>query len=204
MDYVGEAKLVITDKLPYEIDVENSVFSDNCEYVNGEIICSYDKIISETDNEFNIEEKFELYYINVDKKDVLNRVESVLTYGTTTKESSDEYTSEVKEGTVIVNYVTKENGQYVDLTDSITLTGPVGTSYTTDKKEFDKYNFIEVIGESEGEYIDGVTEVTYVYDLTPLPPQTGVETNPFMFVEYLLAAIALLVIQRTYKTSKNN
>jgi len=204
MDYVGEAKLVIKDILPYEIDTEKSKYSDNCKYINGEIVCTYNKDITKEDNTFIIEEEFELYYINVNKKDVLNRVESVLTYGESEKINNDEFVSTVKEGTVIVNYVTKENGKYVGLADTITLTGPVGTNYTTEKKEFDKYNFIEVIGDVNGEYTDGEIEVTYVYDLTPLPPQTGVEINPFMIMQYIISAFLLFIINRSYKTSKNN
>ena len=121
-------------------------------------------------------------------------------YGTTTKENDSEYTSEVKEGTVIVNYVNKNGDK---LTESITLTGLVGNSYATTKKIFDKYNFIEVKGEVEGKYIDGVIEVTYVYDLTPLPPQTGVEFNPFMFIKYLLFASIIVVSGKTYKIINN-
>lgn len=115
--------------------------------------------------------------------------------------TDDEHTTEVEESTVIVNYVTKDGTK---LTDSITLTGPVGTTYETVKKEFDKYSFIEVKGEVEGTYTKEQQEVTYIYDLTILPPQTGVEANMFMYVNYIFALIALAVAFRTYKTIKNN
>ena len=150
---------------------------------------------------FNIEENFKLFYINVDKKEVTNKVTAELTYGNTTKTTDDEHTTEVEESTVIVNYVTKDGTK---LTDSITLTGPVGTTYETVKKEFDKYSFIEVKGEVEGTYTKEQQEVTYIYDLTILPPQTGVEANMFMYVNYIFALIALAVAFRTYKTIKNN
>ena len=58
--------------------------------------------------------------------------------------------------------------------------------------------------EVEGKYKDGVIEVTYVYDLTPLPPQTGVEFNLFMFIKYLLFAAIIIVSGKTYKLIKNN
>lgn len=74
----------------------------------------------------------------------------------------------------------------------------------TVKKEFDKYSFIEVKGEVEGTYTKEQQEVTYIYDLTILPPQTGVEANMFMYVNYIFALIALAVAFRTYKTIKNN
>lgn len=222
-DYVGKATLTITDILPFEIDAEKSEISNNCKYIkeNNTILCKYEMdntpiIINignininnngqiENINKniiFNIEENFKLYYINVDKKEVTNKVTAELTYGNVTKTTDDEYTTEVEDGTVIVNYVTKDGEK---LTDSITLTGPVGTTYETVKKEFDKYSFIEVKGEVEGTYTKGQKEVTYVYDLTILPPQTGVEANMFMYVNYIFALIALAVAFRTYKTIKNN
>lgn len=222
-DYVGKATLTITDILPYEIDVEKSEIGNNCKYnkENNTIVCKYEMdntpiIINmgnininnngqiENINKniiFNIEENFKLYYINVDKKEVTNKVTAELTYENVTKTTDDEYTTEVEEGTVIINYVTKDGEK---LTDSITLAGPVGTAYETVKKEFDKYSFIEVKGEVEGTYTKGQKEVTYVYDLTILPPQTGVEANMFMYVNYIFALIALAVAFRTYKTIKNN
>lgn len=222
-DYVGKATLTITDILPFEIDAEKSEISNNCKYIkeNNTILCKYEMdntpIIINIGNIninnngqiedinkniiFNIEENFKLYYINVDKKEVTNKVTAELTYGNVTKTTDDEYTTEVEDGTVIVNYVTKDGEK---LTDSITLTGPVGTTYETVKKEFDKYSFIEVKGEAEGTYTKGQKEVTYVYDLTILPPQTGVEANMFMYVNYIFALIALAVAFRTYKTIKNN
>ena len=222
-DYVGKATLTITDILPFEIDAEKSEISNNCKYnkENNTIVCKYEMdntpiIINigniNIDNNgqieninkniiFNIEENFKLYYINVDKKEVTNKVTAELTYGNIAKTTDDEHTTEVEEGTVIVNYVTKDGEK---LTDSITLTGPVGTTYETVKKEFDKYSFIEVKGEVEGTYTKEQKEITYVYDLTILPPQTGVEANMFMYVNYIFALIALAVAFRTYKTIKNN
>lgn len=214
-DYVGKATLVITDILPYEIDEEKSTISNNCKYEGGVITCTYTKdnssvfavrsiILDEEESRdivFNIEENFKLYYINITDKEVTNKVTAELTYGETTKTTDDEYTTEVEESKVIVNYVTKDGTK---LTDSITFTGLVGTTYETVKKEFDKYSFIEVIGEVEGSFTKEDKEVTYVYDLTILPPQTGIETNIFMYINYIFALLAIAVAVKTYKTIKNN
>lgn len=221
-DYVGKATLIITDILPYEIDTEKSVISNNCKYNKDDntITCEYEKDnnilvtpiignininnnLDKVNNNiiFDIEENFKLYYINIDSNKVTNKVTAELKYEDTTKTTEDEYTSEVKEGTVIVNYVTKDGTK---LTDSITLTGLVGTSYETSKKEFDKYSFIEVKGNAKGNFEEEVSEVTYVYDLVILPPQTGVETNMFMYVNYIFALIGIAFALRTYKTIKNN
>ena len=204
-DYVGEVKLIITDILPYEIDLEKSVFSKNCTYVDGNIVCTYDGImIDENNREVNISEEFSLYYIGVNDKVVTNKAEAVLTYGETIKKTDDEFNTEVKEGKVIVNYVALVDGEYVKLTDSIELTGLVGNKYETSKKDFDKYSFAYVIGESEGEYAEEITEVTYVYSLIPLPPQTGVlGMNLSMFAQYALALVAALILRKTYKLLKD-
>jgi esterase/lipase len=49
---------------------------------------------------FNIEENFKLFYINVDKKEVTNKVTAELTYGNTTKTTKDEIVPDTS-----VNYV---------------------------------------------------------------------------------------------------
>ena len=201
-DYVGEATLVITDELPYEIDDEKSIYNrEVCEYSNGKLVCTYSKNINEVDNTISIEEEITLYYIGVDSNMVTNKVNSILTYGETTKENDSEYTSEVKEGTVIVNYVTTDGTK---LTDSITLTGLVGDSYTTERKDFDSYNFVRVDGEVLGEYTEDTIEGTYVYDLVVMPPQTGLDMNMFMFIKYLVFAMVIVVSGKTYKLIKNN
>lgn len=221
-DYVGKAILTITDILPYEIDTDKSVISSNCKYNedNNTITCEYEvnnnllvtpingnininNNLDKANNNiiFDIEENFKLYYINIDSNKVTNRVTAELKYEDTTKTTDDEFTSEVKEGTVIVNYVTKEGSK---LTDSITLTGLVGTTYETSKKEFDKYSFVEVKGATKGEFIEEETEVTYIYDLVILPPQTGVENNTFMYINYIFALIGIAFALKTYKTIKNN
>ena len=57
-DYVGEAKIILTDYLPYEIDEEKSSIGDICKYVDGKIICEYSQnIIDEATSKINIEEK---------------------------------------------------------------------------------------------------------------------------------------------------
>ena len=201
-DYVGEATLVITDELPYDIDDDKSIYNrEICEYTDGKLVCTYTKNITEEDNTFVIEEELTLYYVGIDSNKVTNRVNSVLTYGETTKENDSEYTSEVKMGTVIVNYVTTDGTK---LTESITLTGLVGEGYTTDKKDFDKYNFVRVDGEVEGEYTEDTIEVTYVYDLVVMPPQTGLDMNMFMLIKYLVFAAIIVISGKTYKLIKNN
>ena len=198
-DYVGDVKLVIVDKLPYEIDMEKSVIDTNsddieCKYINGEIVCEYNKTInSENDNTIDIIINLELYFKNIDSNMVINKVESMLTYGKEEKESKDETGTKVLSGTVIVNYVT-EDGE--ELAPSEEMTGLVGEDYKTTKKAFDKYYLKEVKGNETGVYTEDTQEVTYVYSLIPLPPQTGYEGNNTNYLGLFILGLVMLFFKK--------
>ena len=198
-DYVGDVKLVIVDKLPYEIDMEKSVIDTNnddieCKYINGEIVCEYNKTInSENDNTIDIIINLELYFKNIDSDMVINKVESMLTYGEEEKESRDETGTKVLSGTVIINYVT-EDGE--ELAPSEEMTGLVGEDYKTTKKAFDKYYLKEVKGNETGVYKEDTQEVTYVYSLIPLPPQTGYEGNNTNYLGLFILGLVMLFFKK--------
>ncbi len=109
------------------------------------------------------------------------------------EESSDNYINQVNKGiyegilsikaahdnkgTLVVNHVDSDGNK---LTEEIITEGKVGEDYTTEKKEFNGYTYITVVGEPTGTYIDGTIYVTYYYDkntgtgdIEELPPQTG-------------------------------
>lgn len=198
-DYVGGVKLVITDILPYEIDTDKSVIDTNnndivCKYIDGKIVCEYTKTInSEEDSKIDIAINLELYFKNVDSEIVINKVEAMLTYGDTEKSSKDETGTKVLKGTVIVNYVT-EDGE--ELAPSEEMTGLVGSEYKTNKKAFDKYYLKEVKGNETGEYMEETQEVTYVYSLIPLPPQTGYEGNNTNYIGLFILGIVMLLFKK--------
>lgn len=198
-DYVGDVKLVITDILPYEIDTDKSVIDTNnndivCKYIDGKIVCEYTKTInSEEDSKIDIAINLELYFKNVDSEIVINKVEAMLTYGDTEKPSKDETGTKVLKGTVIVNYVT-EDGE--ELAPSEEMTGLVGSEYKANKKAFDKYYLKEVKGNETGEYMEETQEVTYVYSLIPLPPQTGYEGNNTNYIGLFILGIVMLLFKK--------
>ena len=198
-DYVGDIKLVITDILPYEIDTDKSVIDTNnndivCKYIDGKIVCEYTKnISSEEDSKIDIAINLELYFKNVDSEIVINKVEAMLTYGDTEKPSKDETGTKVLKGTVIVNYVT-EDGE--ELAPSEEMTGLVGSEYKTNKKAFDKYYLKEVKGNETGEYMEEAQEVTYIYSLIPLPPQTGYEGNNTNYIGLFILGIVMLLFKK--------
>lgn len=198
-DYVGNVKLKVIDTLPYKID-KKSIIDDRCKYDgNLEIVCEVDYgeikeenyTVNELDEKvYNINEEFnfELYFIDIDSENIANKVSSEIILDNISDIKTDETKTSIPVGSVIVNYVTKEGKK---LSDTITITGLSGTNYETIKKQFDKYSFIEVEGEVRGEIKEDTTYVTYIYDLTPLPPHTGINNNTD-YTNYILLSILIL------------
>ncbi|MBU3089077.1 carboxypeptidase regulatory-like domain-containing protein, partial [Clostridium gasigenes] len=65
-------------------------------------------------------------------------------------------------GDLVVKYL--EKGTDDELSAPEDDTNPVGTDYTTTKKNIADYKFVEVIGNETGKYVEGKTEVTYYYE----------------------------------------
>ena len=63
-------------------------------------------------------------------------------------------------GGVIVTYVDKDTREILD---SQTITGYVGEEYETDKKAYEKYDFVEVVGNPNGKLEVEQIEITYLY-----------------------------------------
>jgi len=195
-DYVGEVKITLTDYLPYEIDEEKSIIGDVCKYTDGKLICEYLQTITNKDNsKISIEENLVLYYKNITSNKVTNKIESLVVYDETEKKDEDEFTTEISYGSLKVNYITEDG---VKLSQTTITTDLVGKNYTTEEKVFDNYYLKEVIGETEGIYSEEETEVTYVYSLIPLPPQTGVENNSINYLGLLIFATMILILKRKY------
>lgn len=208
-EYVGTVKVTVTDNLPYKLDTKKSVIDDRCTYDdNKTLTCTvdYDTIDKEdyTNDEFVINETFnlKLVFVGIDSDKVVNKATSVIKLDTTEVTSDDEFTSEVKQGNVVVNYVTTDGTK---LTDSITMTGLVGTEYETLKLDFAKYYLVEVKGNQNGLYTDEITEVTYVYELMLMPPQTGVETTENKASSYIICILSIIMLLTLgFKATQND
>ena len=72
-----------------------------------------------------------------------------------------EITSVSNNGTVNVVYVDKSGNE---IAPQETITGKVGTPYTTEQKDIPGYNFVEVKGNPTGKITAGTQTITYVYD----------------------------------------
>ena len=81
--------------------------------------------------------------------------------GTYTREDVDViYEYKRVSGGVIVTYVDKDTREILD---SQTITGYVGEEYETDKKAYEKYDFVEVVGNPNGKLEVEQIEITYLY-----------------------------------------
>lgn len=206
-----EIIVTIEDQLPFEIDEEKSTLYSG----DDDVDVSYDKetktitwIYKETPSNFtkvyNISKTIDYTVVykdfahisSEDENYIINTVNGKTTVGniSTKGVSSSEKIKVLIEGKLIVNYVTTDGKK---LTDTVSKIGLVGSSYQTEQKTFDNYSFVKVIGDTEGKLVNGVTEVTYVYEFLPLPPQTGGEDNSSK--EYLLLILLLPLVIRFIK-----
>lgn len=98
-----------------------------------------------------------------------------------------------KESQVIVHHVDTEGNT---LADDETLNGYVGSSYETVAKEIKDYHLYSKPENANGEYVEEVTHVTYVYDKDGMgndnPPHTGVD-NKTNWVSFVFLAALVLV-----------
>ena len=216
-NYVGSVKLKVIDNLPYKIDKEKSTLDKRCTYDNDKkITCYIDyKDIKENNysidesNEmvFHIEETFNLkiFFKDIKNNTITNNVTSEVILDNISNEKNDNYKTSIKTGNIIVNYITKDNKK---LTDTITFTDLIGKSYKTLEKQFDKYSLNKIIGNPKGTIKNEITEVTYIYDLTPTPPNTGINNNNINYLKYILSLLSIigigLIIRKVYlKINKN-
>ena len=204
-EYEGKATITIVDKLPYAINEELSSL-DGGVYDAENLTITWTKVYDVNTYE-NINKDIEiilnisLYYNNLPSTErvITNNVTSKLELETTDPiETTDktETSLEVK-GTVKVNYVDEQGNR---LTDSIILTDLVGEKYTTEEKEFEGYIFSKVEGTTEGEYIDGEIEVTYIYEKEGTgsvePPQTNVDNKDIYISLISLTTLVGLLLSR--------
>ena len=201
--------VTIVDKLPAKIDETNLKTNLNDGIYNEEentITWTFEEKAEDFTKEYKVSKSIEYSVVYKDFADIsacennklINNVTGITTIGnisTLGVTDEDSISVEIK-GKVIVHYVTKDGKK---LTDSIEIENYVGSNYETIKKEFDKYSFLELIGEPKGKIVEGVTEITYVYDLTPLPPYTGVNTRNldiYCYITFIISSGLAIIYNR--------
>ena len=158
-NYVGKAKLTLTDELPYNVIIESK--DNRCELENNTITCITEYDINgtkEINESFNISVK----YTNIDTDKIVNKVNSKLALENNTAEDEDEKETEVYKGTVVATYKDAEGNK---LHENVTTTELAGSEYITEEKSFYGYTLKEVTGaDKEGTYKANTTlEVNYIY-----------------------------------------
>lgn len=198
--------VVITDTLPYSIDIKKSSLSGGVyDSSKKTITWIFDEIMDSFNEKYKISKKIDYSVVYQDfanisstlNNELINKVEGFTKINDKKSKGVDDRCNveALIKGKVIVNYVTKDNEK---LEDSVVINGLVGSKYKTVKKEFDKYSFVELIGEDNGIIEPGVSEVTYVYDLGQLPPHTGISVADFSyyvkFIGFGLLSLIVLVL----------
>lgn len=207
-EYEGKAVITIVDHLSYPINADKSDLAGgkyNKNTLTITWIKEYDvNTYKDINKEIEVNLDITLYYedLTPETRVVVNKVATKLELETTDpvpSESETETKLEVK-GTVIANYIDAQGNV---IANSVTLNGLVGEDYQTEEKEIEGYIFSKVEGNQEGQYIDGIIEVTYIYDkegtgyVEPdLPPQTKVDNNNIYITLITSIILGTLILVR--------
>ena len=171
-DYIGKGKVIIVDYLPFAIDEEKSELNGG-KYDEATKTITWEEELPHINTqvlgenyEINMEKQISILYKNIDLTltEIENRViGQVQLYETDQKDEVEEsYKTAINvKGKVIVKYVDKTTNQDIERYE---IEEKVGTSYNTDRKEFENYNYIESTDNTSGTVIDGIIEVIYYYE----------------------------------------
>ena len=168
-DYVGEAKLIVKDSLPYAIDIEKSVLDNRCSYNENDMTITCTKIYnvdqdSYTDGLFSISESFELklVFVGIDSDVVINKAQTIIDLdGNKTPSEETEVVTNVLKGSLIVKHVS--GNTILETEDEVYGLG--GDSYNTSSKEFYGYtlDINNLPDNAKGEFISNST-ITVIYN----------------------------------------
>ena len=171
-DYIGKGKVIIVDYLPFAIDEEKSELNGG-KYDEATKTITWEEELPHINTqvlgknyEINMEKQISILYKNIDLTltEIENKVKGqVQLYETDQKDEVEEsYKTAINvKGKVIVKYVDKTTNQDIERYE---IEEKVGTSYNTDRKEFENYNYIESTDNTSGTVIDGIIEVIYYYE----------------------------------------
>ncbi|HEL2055065.1 TPA: MucBP domain-containing protein [Streptococcus suis] len=137
-------------------------------------------------------EEYELVRVYGTENGTVVEGDTKVTYVYRKKPTTPPVTPEVKQGTVVVTYIT-EDGVEIKSPVTDTPTSPEGTPYdTTDNKpktityNGEEYELVRVDGTENGTVVEGDTKVTYVYRKKPTtPPVTPEVKQGSVIVAYI-------------------
>ncbi len=182
-DYIGEGKIKIENRLPYQIDIEKSDIAEGT-YNEETKTITFEKELphintDKTKENYKINEtkQIKLVYKEIDltQEKMTNQIKGKIELYET--EEKDEKTVSIDtainvQGKVIVKYIDKDTNQEIikvknanpdNETYGYEIIGKIGTEYETEKKEIEGYDYIESTGNEGGKIKEKDTEVIYYY-----------------------------------------
>lgn len=168
-DYVGNAKLIVKDMLPYTININKSKLPSTCTYDgNKTITCikEYNNITEEDyiNGVFEVNASFnlELVFIGIDSDKIINKAQTVVDLdGNKIPSKETETETEVLKGSLVVKHIS--GNTILEVEDTKTNLG--GVSYETSAKSFYGYTLDTktLPDNASGKFVAGST-ITVIYN----------------------------------------
>ena len=170
-EYIGDGKVIITDTLPYRIDLDKSNI-DNGTYDDEAKTITWEEDLTDIDTFVNgdysikITKNISVVFVDLDASGenfTNNVLGKVRIYETEQEDQATDSTNTLVNinGDVIVKYVDIDTGE--EISDRVELQGKVGDEYTTEQKQIETYDFINSTPNTEGLITEETQEVTYYY-----------------------------------------
>ncbi len=170
VDYIGSGTVVITNTLPYDIDVEKSDLNGGTYNKNNKTITwthNYSDINSfeEQDDtkKITIEKDISLKYLGIVGRDrsMVSNVRGVITLSNNSRATTNNTTTNIRiKGKIVVKYV-DTNGK--EVFPSIEKEDLVGEAFVSSADEKEGYDLIERPESESLEYEEETQEIKYIY-----------------------------------------
>lgn len=176
-DYIGDAKVTYTDKLPYEIDEEKSDISGGKYNKETKTIVweeTYEKINMEKEITFTKEIK--VVYIGIEDTDriMTNEIETTIKLDNKESTVTSDYDTDIKiPGEIVIHYYDKETKE--KLAKDIEKTDLIGNQYVSEEKEFEGYKLVSKPESNVHIYKEKKQEFSYEYEKIKFKITTKVE-----------------------------
>ncbi|MGN1372122.1 MAG: MucBP domain-containing protein [Candidatus Coprovivens sp.] len=184
-DYNGPVTITIVDTLPFKIDETKSnlaggTYDETSKTIKWEIKKSINTYADKTSDSETISGSLEytVVYKDLDATldEITNKVNGTIEVETTDPEyARDEEKVPVNINGTVITYHKDSEGN--TLSSNVTTTGKVGTTYQTSSVTIPGYELYTTPSNSNGKYIEGTIEVTYIYKRLGATPKNPVVTK---------------------------
>ena len=176
-DYIGEAKVTYTDKLPYEIDEEKSDISGGKYNKETKTIIweeTYEKI--DMEKEITFTKEIKVVYTGIEDTDriMTNEIETTIKLENKENTVTSDYDTDIKiPGEIVIHYYDKETKE--KLAKDIEKTDLIGNQYVSEEKEFEGYKLVSKPESNVHIYKEKKQEFSYEYEKIKFKITTKVE-----------------------------